>query len=71
MYRSVPKSFAKFLGFDINDLHNHLTPKNLKNYATSPKDNNLSGTELNKIILRRYYWIKMWIWQTVDLNERP
>jgi len=57
-YESVLKSFAKFLGVSIDDLHLHLTPENLKNYATSCKDYKPSGTKLNKTILHRFYHIK-------------
>jgi hypothetical protein len=56
-YRIVLKSFTTFLKVDIDDLHNHLTPENLKNYATSRKDYKPAGQKLNMTILRRFYWI--------------
>jgi hypothetical protein len=56
-YESVLKSFAKFLGVSIDDLHLHLSPENLKNYATSRKGYKPAGTKLNLTILRRIYHI--------------
>lgn len=56
-YRSILKSFADFLKVPMDELHLHLTPQNLKDYATSRKDYKPAGTKLNMTVLRRYYWL--------------
>jgi site-specific recombinase XerD len=56
-YESVLKSFAKFLEVSIDDLHLHLTPENLKNYATRRKGYKPACMKLNMTILHRFYHI--------------
>jgi len=56
-YRQALLSFANFIGTDIAQLHNHLTPVNLKNYGASLKNHKPSSINLNMSIVRRFYWI--------------
>jgi len=54
-YRSVLGTFARFVGVPVGDLHTHLLPENLINYAAARVDKSERGNRVQFGIIQRFY----------------
>lgn len=56
-YRNVLDRFARFVGVPISDLHKHLTPEHLIDYAESLEGRSERGIRLDLSIIHRFYTV--------------
>jgi len=54
-YRDTFKSYARFIGADLDEVHNHISADNLKKYALSQRDKSAKGAKMRLNVLRAYF----------------
>jgi len=55
LYRAIFRSYGKFLGVPVDEIHNHLEPANLKNYAAWLKGHSGKSIKMRLSVLRAYF----------------
>jgi integrase len=67
-YRCILGSFARFLDVPIEELHNHLLPDNLINYAASRTEYSERGNRVHLGIIHRFYSLNGAKFDELELN---
>jgi len=67
-YRNELGYFAKFLKVPLDEVHNHLLPENLINYAATRIGKSEAGTTVRMGIISRYYKINNVKFDEMELN---
>ena len=68
LYQKVLKHYAAFLNVPLDKVHNHLTPENLINYASSREGKSERSIAVNLSILHRYFTINGIKFDTLEAN---